>query len=132
MRGWNHSCVRHALSHSILNQHRKNNMIGFSISFCIRDIADGKVALEDVSLIIGGTCVERPEDWDEVICRYRPVYWRSHPDECERIFRQLLAEGKIRQPRVLGCDAPNIPDGGVWAKTAEDALDMLFPANRVW
>jgi hypothetical protein len=81
-------------------------MIGLSVSFCVRDIVAGKVPLADVEKIIAGTNAPTLEVWEGVVKHYRDVYWRNNPDECERVFRQLLAEGKIHQPRVEGGRPP--------------------------
>ncbi len=87
-------------------------MIGLSVSFCVRDIASGKVSIDDVEKIIAGTCVSTPEHWEEVIKSYMESYWsfggqESTPEACEQICRQLLAEGKIEQPRLA--DPPRCP-----------------------
>lgn len=84
-------------------------VIGLSVSFCVRDIATGKVAYDDVAKIIAGTRVPEGE-WEEVIGRYNQVYWRKLP-EAEAIFRRLLAEGKVTQPRLETGMAPYIGQG---------------------
>ena len=77
-------------------------MIGLSLSFCVRDIAEGKVNLSDVEVIMSGTKYESDEQFESVIHRYRQVYWPRNPDQCEAIARQLKAENKIEQPRLDG------------------------------
>ena len=75
-------------------------MIGLSVSFCVRDIVAGKMALEQVEKIVAGTACPDDEAWERVIKAYRDSYWRESPDQCEQILRQLLAEGKIYQPAL--------------------------------
>jgi hypothetical protein len=67
-------------------------MIGLSVSFCVRDIAEGKVPLEEVDCIFSGTCARAQEDWDVVIDRYKSVYWQKFPDKAESIIRTLIAQ----------------------------------------
>jgi hypothetical protein len=75
-------------------------MIGISVSGCIRDIVAGQVKIEEVERIIAGTSCGNQAAWDCVIRDYRKSYWRENPDEGERILWQLIAEGKILQPRL--------------------------------
>jgi hypothetical protein len=109
-------------------------MIGLSISFCVRDIADGKVAYDDVQVILAGTNMHMMGDVNaginRVIESYREIYWApkvtgekmlpdsptgnlldelgsDRPDRCEAIFRRLLAEGKIFEARAHGGEAPH-------------------------
>jgi len=71
-----------------------------SLSFCVRDIAEGRVAIDDVAFLTTGTCARTPADWEEVFATYRSVYWRRCAQEAEAIARQLIAEGRILQPRL--------------------------------
>lgn len=75
-------------------------MIGLSVSLCVKSICRGEVPLEKVEKIIAGTRCETAEDWESVIAYYRQCYWHRYPDLAEKNFRQLLAEGKIHQPRL--------------------------------
>lgn len=93
-------------------------MIGLSISFCVRDIAEGRVALEEVDKIIAGTKVANPEDWEEVLATYREIYWKRCSN-ATAIFRTLLAAGKIEQPRLTTGKAPYI-DQGCWVANESD------------
>lgn len=87
-------------------------MIGTSVSFCVQDIASGKVAIENVEKIIGGTSVSTEADIDHLLSVYRQSYWSKFPEEAEQIFRQLYTKGKIEQPRLVNPEHfPRIPDG---------------------
>lgn len=76
------------------------NLIGLSISLCVKDICEGRVKLSQVAKIISGTRCVDDESWKGLIKLYRKQYWQGHPDKAEGIFRHLLAEGKIEQPRL--------------------------------
>lgn len=82
--------------------------IGLSISFCIRDIATGKVAEQEVEKIIAGTMCADIEEWEYVIASYRQSYWQDCADQAEAILRRLIATGKIWQPRLEGLEPPQL------------------------
>ena len=86
-------------------------MIGYSVSFCIRDIVEEKVKEEEVERIIGGIRCEKKEDYEEVVKYYRKSYWLNNPELAEAIFWRFYADGKIDQPRVRGERPPNISQG---------------------
>lgn len=97
-------------------------MIGLSVSGCIADICSGTVRLGDVEKIIARTCCRTPENWDEVIGRYRTFAWTSFPDEAERVIRQLLAANKVQQPRLKRKPTPSTSTvHGNWV-TSEDQI----------
>ncbi len=79
-------------------------MIGLSVSFCIRDIVNGTVPLANVEKIIGSIAVRTELEVADLIKSYCQVYWRECSQEAEKVFRQLLAEGKIEQPRLDNSD----------------------------
>jgi hypothetical protein len=78
------------------------HLIGHSLSFCIRDVIEGRVSVEQIDRIVASTLCENDAHWDEVIEHYREIYWQADPDRAERITRQLRALGLIDQPRVRG------------------------------
>lgn len=67
-----------------------------SLSFGIRNIAEGKVKIEEVTAIISGTRFDGPE---EAIERYSKTYWNESPEECADICRKLWP--KVIQPRAI-------------------------------
>ena len=85
-------------------------MIGLSISFCVLDIARGKVHIWEVDKIIAGTRIENFEEWNELISTYQGSYWFGL-DNAEAILRELLEAGKIVQPRLVFGKCPYIGDG---------------------
>jgi hypothetical protein len=93
--------------------------IGLSISFCVRCIASGEIAYDDVTKIIAGTRV--PDgNWEDVITTYKEIYWSEFPT-AEGIFRRLLAEGKVTQPRLTTGKAPYV-GGGVWVESEDQII----------
>ena len=91
---------------------------GLSLSFCVRDIARGKVPLEEVSQLITATAIRTEAEWDEVLEEYKVAYWSFAPKTCEKIARELLALGKVYQPRLEGYEVHSIADGH-WTKDGE-------------
>lgn len=85
-------------------------MIGLSLSFCLKDIASGKVHKDEVSKIISGTMAENEEDFQEIFDQYMESYWRSF----DREYMKELFEWAVTimdQPRVRGEEPPLIADG---------------------
>jgi hypothetical protein len=70
-------------------------VIGLSVSLCIRDIANGKVNIEDVDQIIGGTCCRTPEDWTGLVYQYCKTYWSGVEDLAVGILTILIRDGRI-------------------------------------
>ena len=88
--------------------------IGLSLSFCVQDIIEGKVALEDVEKIITGTKFgDRDEFIDNMISSYMSTYWRKHPEEGFKTAVYLWDRGMLDQPRTRGEEPPNLGNG-VW------------------
>ena len=77
-------------------------LVGLSLSFCVREIAQGKVPFEDVAFLSTGTCIATPDDLEFVIADYRRTYWRDCGDEAARITRILFNEGRVLQPKLEG------------------------------
>ena len=87
-------------------------MIGLSLSFCIKDIIEGRVELEKVEKIITGTFfTDRDMFHTGMKHSYCPTYWRKDPERALQIAMDLWDAGKLDQPRRRGEDPPNIHDG---------------------
>lgn len=96
-------------------------MIGLSLAESIRDIASGRVRIEDVDVIISCTRVPILETWEGVIKRYKEKFWIGKgisPENSERIFRELLAKKKILQPAVTEKRLPK--RGGGWVRSLSE------------
>lgn len=76
--------------------------VGLSLSFCVRDIIEKRVALDEIKFISAGTKAPTPEDWQEVLETYKRIYWHKDPEEAETYFWRLLNTGRIIQPRLEG------------------------------
>lgn len=80
---------------------KKKKKIGLSLSLCIADICRREVQLSDVKKIISRTCCPDEAAWERVISWYQRNSWRDFPDRAEQILWQLLADGKIEQPKLI-------------------------------
>lgn len=89
--------------------------IGLSLSFCICDLLDEKIACDQVAFIVTGTKAPTRQAWDRVVDQYCQTYWSSDPVRARRLANRLYEQGKILQPRVWGCECPNIAEGH-WAR----------------
>lgn len=69
--------------------------IGFSLSFCIRDICEGKVKSEDVLYICTGCAPRDDRDIAELLNEYCKTYWRKCPDRARSVFVELRQEHRI-------------------------------------
>jgi len=78
----------------------KSNLIGLSMSLCIRDVLEGRVNIEQIEKIFAQTRIETEEHLQETMTVYRQAYWSSDPDRGERIARSMLKAGRIEQPRI--------------------------------
>lgn len=98
-------------------------MIGLSVSFCVRDIVNGTVPLVSVEKIIGSIAVRTDQEVDDLIKSYCQVYWRECPVEAEKVFRQLIAEDKIEQPRLVNDrHFPNIGNHKLWVESENEIV----------
>jgi hypothetical protein len=88
-------------------------LIGISVSSCIHSIALGCISSHNVSKIIGATSARTPEEWEDVIERYKKLYWSKCADKAEAIIREFLAAGKIEQPMLTTGLAP-LRNKGIW------------------
>jgi hypothetical protein len=75
-------------------------LIGTSLSFCVKDIMEGRVKLDNVILIITGTNSKGKDSWEQILNTYSETYWRSNPEKGIEIANQLLFTGRIFQPRA--------------------------------
>ena len=66
--------------------------IGFSLSYCVKDIIDGKVREDEVLLLIAGTLTPTEEDWQHVMELYSESYWDGHGAEGMAIANRLRSK----------------------------------------
>lgn len=93
-------------------------MIGLSLSFCLKDIALGRVSRNDVEKIISGTCMMTPKMEDICFKAYMKVYWKDFPEEQ---MRELFDWAKtiMEQPRFSENRCPCIGSGH-WVHSIEE------------
>ena len=101
--------------------------IGFSYSRCVRDIANGDVAIDDVLVIISRTDFNPHDDdqWTSIWTGYRMRSGFSNPewvactDADEQLYRDISTElydsGRLHQPRQFGAHPRRSPY--VWVDT---------------
>jgi len=92
-------------------------MIGLSLSFCVLDIVEGKVSINDVQKIITGS-VFGNAGVDRLVDLYCDSWWHRCKREAATIFYELLEAGKIQQPRLIKDDHfPVVHEGIRWVAT---------------
>jgi hypothetical protein len=84
------------------NKERKMKFIGLSLSFCVKDIMDGKVPREHVTQIIPGFC------WDGGPPEYFDIYWRKYD---RQKVQELLDSMVISCYSIDGSFGHNISKG---------------------
>lgn len=127
--------------------------IGLSYSRCVRDIVEGKVAIEDVLVIVARTDFDPHDDnqWKGIWQGYgggskgdrlRGIFssslpeWGAYSDEDEEHFRSvsiaLWEQGKFHQPRQFGAHPRRMPY--YWLETVlpSDELENNPSAKIAW
>lgn len=108
-------------------------MIGISLSFCIKDICEGRVNLTDVEKIYAGTAFLSVK---EAVEHYAQTYWRTYPNDAKEICQKLWAEGKIVQTRLfdgMSNFAPVLYHGTSWYPNVEAMIaGQLEDGNERW
>ena len=96
--------------------------IGLSLSFCIKDICEGKVPLEAVAGIVPGFALNAADHVavNELLIRYLPIYWYKYPEKASETLNQLLDSGRILPPHAGGQNIAH----GYWMR-AEDYLPSM-------
>jgi len=87
------------------------DITGLSLSFCVKDIIEGRVELGRVVCIYTGTMATSEEHWDRLADHYCQHYWRKDPDRARQILTYLREQCMIVQPRVSGREPENISTG---------------------
>ena len=94
------------------------HLIGFSLSFCIKDILRGKINEEEVLFIQSACKVRDAIDMEEVIQSYLKCYWK---DFDEKAVRELVS--RLHDSCRIGWANPAYRDNvcnigwGVWLST---------------
>ena len=75
-------------------------MIGYSLSFCVKDICEGRVNMADVEKIVASTAADTQGDWDKLLGNYCESYWSEYPAKARAVVIELRSANKIKQPRL--------------------------------
>jgi hypothetical protein len=118
--------------------------IGLSYSRCIRDIIDGKVAMQDVLVIVARTDFDPRDDeqWRSIWEGYgggtnpggiwSNPEWAGYDDEDK--FREvsitLLEQGKLHQPRQFG--AYTVRSNNYWLDCVVPQDEMSPAQQKAW
>ena len=96
--------------------------IGLSMSFCIRDILDGKVKIEDVVCIVANTAFSSIE---LLIENYSVDYWHAYAkDDIQALLEKLWPT--IYQPRMVYPDSMFSIAHGYWFDASKGELVWTF------
>ena len=109
--------------------------IGFSFGRCIRDIVEGRVALEDVAFIITATNMRDREHMDNVLKMYmnEPRYLRGLDyDQCLETARRLWDTNRLIQPRAQGLHRHAQPENSVWVDMFPTELSENEAVKTAW
>jgi hypothetical protein len=85
--------------------------IGLSLSFCIRDIIEGRVNEEDVICIISNTKITNMDEFDSCCDMYCKVYWLSNQRRALYLAMKYWQQGRIIQPRTFSNNIHYVSDG---------------------
>ena len=99
---------------------------GRSLSFCVKDILDGKVSYNEVGKIVASTACKNDDDWVKVVEQYMLSYWYGYSFlDCKSIVWGLLDANKIEQPRLTSGKMQAMYKYGNWANTYQEVIDSL-------
>jgi hypothetical protein len=109
--------------------------IGLSLSRCVRDIYEGRVALDEILVVIARTDFDPDDDqqWSSIWRGYHSYAniwsmpeWSQIPAEDEQAVRDicigLKSTGRLHQPRQFGANPGRLPY--YWLET------MLLPEDH--
>jgi hypothetical protein len=89
---------------------------GLSLSFCVRDLALGRMKLENVMGIVTDCRVKYGYELQSVIREYQQSYWRACPLFAQEIAWELYNSNKLWFPRAYGHKHPGLTKGH-WVKS---------------
>ena len=108
------------------------NKIGISLSFCVRDIIEGKVQIEDVKEIVAGCRCEDNRDFYSLLERYAENYWYDNPGFGKNVAIQLWEDNKIIMPRLINNDHyPMLCDRNGNLRHWVDSIDEIIWSDNM-
>jgi hypothetical protein len=63
-------------------------LVGLSVSFCVQDIAEGRVPRDAVEFVIPGFDFTKTSR-DELFVTYSHVYWDDYPEKARDVFEKI-------------------------------------------
>lgn len=106
--------------------------IGFSMGRCINDITLGKVAFEDVLVIITRTKIDKREFLSTLVQEYRYENYITAPHmDALAVAEALWDAGKFHQPRQYGATPGRVHDG-VWMDVAPTINHSDEQVTKAW
>lgn len=115
--------------------------IGLSLSRCVRDIVEGRVAIDDVLIIISRTDFNPHEEiqWQNIWKGYTGYSLRSLPawagldhDQVLGVVIDLYSQGKLHQPRQFGAYPRRLPYFWLEAVLTAEDMDNNPAAKSAW
>lgn len=111
--------------------------IGLSLSRCVRDIVEGRVAAEDVLVLITRT------DFDPTVEQEWASIWRGYnyqnPEwagleeaDVRGVIMDLWDAGKLHQPRKFGAHPQRRPEYWLEAVLPDSELESRPAAKEAW
>lgn len=109
--------------------------IGFSLGRCVRDIADGRVDIDDVAFIIAATFIKDEQQLRHVVenyATYGPYMSKNGAEACYDAALKLWNSSKILQPRREGLHRHMQPADSVWVDIFPTALSDNDNVKNAW
>lgn len=109
--------------------------IGFSFGRCIRDIAEGKISLDEVAFIISSTNIQKRDQILGVISEYRTSYQYLRGvdnDLAMQIAYDIWDTGRLIQPRRQGIARHQQPENSIWVDIFPTALSDNMVVKNAW
>lgn len=94
-----------------MTEAQQNELVGYSLSFCVSDILNGTVKEPEVTRIVASIKAPTRQDFENLLEGYARNYWNDNPEEGKDIARRLYDAGKIDQPRLRGEEIMYVGDG---------------------
>ena len=102
-------------------------MIGKSLSMCVKEIMEGKVDADDVTLVVAGTFAKGKTSWEMLLEKYSETYWKANPEYGKQIANELLYTGRIIQPKAMNkFPAIDCLEGNVYWLDNDHWLEVFF------
>jgi hypothetical protein len=113
--------------------------IGLSLSRCVRDIVEKRVAIDDVLVVIARTRVDptQQDHWDSLWDGYNdswdnPEWMGLAEDAVREVVLELWNSGRIHQPRNFGAHPQRRPEFWLEAVLPSFELDRNPAAKEAW